>query len=77
MPSFVAPILADPVAAQYVDGIALHWYDYGASIGVAEIDEVAAAAGGRFLIATEACWIAFVNHTWPVVRTTNIACRRA
>lgn len=73
MPSFVAPILADPVASQYVDGIALHWYDYFTTIGVTEVDQVVAMAGDRFVLATEACWIAYVNHTWPVVRVCGRA----
>jgi len=44
----------------------LHWYDYFTSIGVSEIRQIAAGAPSKWMLATEACWIAQVNHTWSV-----------
>jgi hypothetical protein len=44
----------------------LHWYDYRSSIGVAEIQQIAAAAPSKWMLGTEASWIATVQHSWAV-----------
>jgi O-glycosyl hydrolase len=95
--NFSLTLLSDPLAAQWVDGIAvsvrcgqvlraqaqcaahiarappapfsrgqLHWYDYRSSIGVAEIQQIAAAAPSKWMLGTEASWIATVQHSWAV-----------
>lgn len=63
-------LAAEPAAAQYIDGIALHWYDYEGTLG---LDAVAAAqalvgaqAGhaGVITVATEACYLQSLTESW-------------
>ena len=65
-PAVVATIMADPAAAAFVAGTAIHWYDYmGDTIGFAELVNASALGGPtRFVLATEACIIQNLTETW-------------
>jgi glucosylceramidase len=65
-PAVVATILADPAAAAFVDGTAVHWYDYmGDTVGFSELVNTSTLGGpGRFVLATEACYIQNLTETW-------------
>jgi glucosylceramidase len=55
--NFSLEILEDPAAAAFVDGTALHWYDYSTGLYLTSLQQIAAANGSKFMLATEACWI--------------------
>ncbi|XP_042865789.1 putative glucosylceramidase 4 [Penaeus japonicus] len=54
LPWYPATILDDPTAAQFVDGIAIHWYRDDV-IGPSVMDETHDLFPDRFLLYTEAC----------------------
>ncbi|KAB7502837.1 putative glucosylceramidase 4 [Armadillidium nasatum] len=54
LPSYIIPIVDDPKAEQYVDGIAVHWYN-DLKVGPEVLDQTHEAAPGKFILYTEAC----------------------
>ncbi|RXG52322.1 Glucosylceramidase [Armadillidium vulgare] len=54
LPSYIIPIVEDPKAEQYVDGIAVHWYN-DLKVGPEVLDQTHEAAPGKFILYTEAC----------------------
>jgi glucosylceramidase len=71
------PILTNATALQYVDGVALHWYDYEQSLGLDEIAAMQAlpfysqpgpTGAARFMLNTEACFLQNLEINWSQVR---------
>ncbi|KAL7633256.1 UNVERIFIED_CONTAM: hypothetical protein RMT77_016361 [Armadillidium vulgare] len=57
---YITPILEDPIAIEYIDGIAVHWYsDTYMSTDV--LDGAHDMANGRFILYTEACIDSVLN----------------
>jgi glucosylceramidase len=49
-----------------VDGAALHWYDYGDSLGLYNIAAIRALAPSKFILNTEACYLQSLVLDWRV-----------
>ncbi|KAG7153639.1 lysosomal acid glucosylceramidase-like [Homarus americanus] len=52
---YVEPMLEDPDSAQYIDGIAIHWYE-DKYVGPHILDKTQALAPDKFLLYSEACF---------------------
>lgn len=71
---YVTSTAEDAVAGAYVDGVALHWYDYFSSLGLDKVAGIAAlewykasspATGKpRFMLNTEACDLSNLYLNW-------------
>lgn len=71
---YVVPTAEDDVAGSYIDGVALHWYDYFSSLGLAQIEGISALQWystkspatnkPRFMLGTEACDLSNLYLDW-------------
>ena len=57
-------VAADPDALSYSDGIAVHWYDYGGTLGLDNLQAAQRLVPNVLTIATEACYLQSLTETW-------------
>ncbi|RXG52436.1 putative glucosylceramidase 4, partial [Armadillidium vulgare] len=57
---YITPILEDPNAIEYIDGIAVHWYS-DSYMSTDVLDRAHDMADGRFILYTEACIDSVIN----------------
>ena len=62
--SYMAAIAADGAASAATAGAALHWYDYGESLGIDQMDAIHALQPGKLMLATEACFLESLVFNW-------------
>jgi glucosylceramidase len=71
------PILTNASALAYIDGVALHWYDYDKSLGLEEVAAIQAlpfyaqpgpSGTPRFMLNTEACYLQSLELNWTQAR---------
>lgn len=55
---------SSPTASQYVDGIATHWYDYGSSLNLDQLDAI--KTDYPLILSTEACYLQSLTFGWEV-----------
>ena len=60
----MAAVAADAAALSYADGIATHWYDYGGTLGLDNVQAAQHLVPGVMTVATEACYLQSLTETW-------------
>ena len=64
--SWMQSLYGDAQAASFIDGTAIHWYDYESGLFLDKIASIAALDETKFILGTEACVLEALVYGWNI-----------